>query len=98
MKPPLPPPPLRPPPTRPAAPRYRIVNRPFPPPAMRRSRTCLALLVLLPTSLLAQSIIGSVNSVQGLVTISDSQTVSTVVPGTPIVDGARLVTSSTGSV
>lgn len=45
-----------------------------------------------------QSIIGSVTSVLGLVTMSDATNVTTVVQGTVIVDGARFVTSSSGSV
>jgi hypothetical protein len=41
--------------------------------------------------------IGSVKSVGGLVTVSDANTVNSVVPGMAVVDGARFVTSSSGT-
>lgn len=43
-------------------------------------------------------ILGAAADVKGLVTVSDGTTVSSVVNRSPIVDGARFVTSSTGSV
>jgi hypothetical protein len=41
--------------------------------------------------------IGTVDDVQGLVTVSDGSSVGNAVKGAPVVDGTRYVTSSTGS-
>ena len=46
----------------------------------------------------AQAIIGSVSDVKGLVTVSDAATVSNVVLNSPVIDGTRYVTSSSGFV
>lgn len=45
---------------------------------------------------IAQSQIGTIANVQGLVTMSDATSVTTVLPGSPVYDGASVVTSSTG--
>ena len=44
------------------------------------------------------AVLGKVGDVQGLVTDSDGTTVSSTVPGEPIRDGERFVTSSNGTV
>jgi hypothetical protein len=41
--------------------------------------------------------LGTVQSVQGLVTVSDGTSIGNVVSGTAIMDGSRIVTSSSGS-
>jgi hypothetical protein len=41
--------------------------------------------------------LGTVQSVQGLVTVSDGTSIGNVVNGSPIIDGSRFVTSSSGS-
>lgn len=43
-------------------------------------------------------VIGSAADVQGLVTVSDGKTIASVINGNSLVDGSRVVTSSTGSV
>ena len=43
-------------------------------------------------------VLGTAVSVQGLVTVSDGASIANVVDGNPLVDGSRIVTSSTGSV
>lgn len=45
----------------------------------------------------APTAVGTVTKVEGLVTMSFGSQVATVQPGTPIFDGARLVSSSTGT-
>ena len=45
---------------------------------------------------IAQSQIGTIASVQGLVTMSDATKVTTVLLGSAVLDGASVVTSSTG--
>ena len=54
--------------------------------------------VVLSGLVVAQSIIGSISEVKGLVTVSDAATVSNVVLNAPVIDGTRYVTSSTGYV
>lgn len=46
----------------------------------------------------APKVLGATTDVKGLVTVSDGRTVASVVNRSPIIDGARFVTSSTGSV
>lgn len=70
---------------------------------MLNSSLCLSLLsgLLAAGSALAQAqpeIIGEAAEVKGLVTMSHGTTVGSVVDRTPLVDGARVVTSSSGSV
>lgn len=43
-------------------------------------------------------VLGTAVSVQGLVTVSDGASIANVVDGNPLVEGSRIVTSSTGSV
>jgi hypothetical protein len=41
--------------------------------------------------------LGTVENVQGLVTVSDGTSIGNVVNGNPVIDGSRFVTSSSGS-
>jgi hypothetical protein len=41
--------------------------------------------------------LGTVDDVQGLVTVSDGTSIGNVVNGSPVIDGSRFVTSSSGS-
>jgi hypothetical protein len=54
--------------------------------------------VLLASTVFAQTSLGTVGNVQGLVTDTDGASVSSTSPGEAIVDGERFVTSSSGSV
>ncbi|WP_048437952.1 hypothetical protein [Caenimonas sp. SL110] len=45
----------------------------------------------------SQGVVGRVTNVQGLVTVSDSTTVTSVIAGAPVNTGTRYVTSSTGT-
>lgn len=54
--------------------------------------------VALSAGAFAQDQIGTVGNVIGLVTMSDATSVTTVLPGMPIANGASFVTSSTGTV
>jgi hypothetical protein len=53
---------------------------------------------LLASTAFAQTALGTVGNVQGLVTDTDGASVSSTLPGEAIVDGKRFVTSSSGSV
>jgi hypothetical protein len=53
--------------------------------------------VLVAVSAFAQAPLGTVGNVQGLVTITDGATGSTVVTGSPITNGMRFVATSGGS-
>jgi len=68
---------------------------------IRKILTLTAALVLC-GSALAQApasppVVGRVGTVQGLVTMSTGNVISSVTPGSPIFEGSRLVTGSTGS-
>lgn len=54
--------------------------------------------VFLAASAFAQAPLGTVGNVQGLVTVTDGATGGTVAPGSPIANGMRFVTTSSGSV
>lgn len=56
--------------------------------------TCSALLA---TSALAQTVIGKATQVEGIVTMTDGVRGGTLVVGSPITDGSRVVTSSNGN-
>lgn len=49
------------------------------------------------TAVLAQTVLGRVAEVQGVVTISDGVTVGTATPGSVIMGGTRFVTASSGA-
>ena len=53
---------------------------------------------LFAAAVFAQAGIGTVGNVQGIVTVTDGVTGGTVKPGTPIANGMRFVTTSSGSV
>jgi hypothetical protein len=54
--------------------------------------------VFFAASAFAQAPLGTVGNVQGLVTVTDGATGGTVAPGSPITNGMRFVTTSSGSV
>ena len=53
--------------------------------------------VLVAVSAFAQAPLGTIGSVQGLVTMTDGAAGGTVVPGSPITNGMRFVATSSGS-
>ncbi|MES2632452.1 MAG: hypothetical protein V4669_05740 [Pseudomonadota bacterium] len=64
---------------------------------MSHKTLCAIALAVFTGAAASQGVIGQVTSVQGLVTVSDSTTVTSVVAGTPVTAGTRFVTSSTGA-
>ena len=60
-------------------------------------RTFAASLLCLGAVVSAQTILGKVTQVEGVVTISDGATVSTAVPGTAITGGLRFLTATSGA-
>lgn len=53
-------------------------------------------LLCLGSAVCAQTVVGKVVEVKGIVTVSDGVTVGTAVPGTPVAQGNRFVTASSG--
>lgn len=64
---------------------------------MMQKPLAILLLGLYSAAAMSQGVIGTVDTVKGLVTVSDANSVNTAVPGMSITDGARLVASSSGT-
>jgi hypothetical protein len=64
----------------------------------KRSLLVLGLLAGGGTLYAQQAVVGQATEVKGLVTVSDGSSVANVALGSPVIDGSRYVTSSSGSV
>jgi hypothetical protein len=61
-------------------------------------KLCTSLACLLAASAFAQAQLGTVTSVNGIATVTMGTVGTAIGPGAPIVDGARVITTSSGSV
>ncbi|HVE51981.1 MAG TPA: hypothetical protein VNB23_01215 [Ramlibacter sp.] len=65
---------------------------------MKTNKLALAVASLAAASVFAQAILGTVTSVEGVATVTTGTTGTAISAGAPIVNGARVITTSTGSV
>jgi hypothetical protein len=64
---------------------------------MALKKLLIALSSLAAAAAIAQPALGTVSNVQGIVTATQGATATTVAPGSPIVNGMRFVTTSSGT-